>query len=180
MNTAQLNKALTNNVVTKKNFAGVFPIDKIPKLKNKPKKKLFFIFNLDPSYKSGSHWVSVMLNPRGKNCFFDSYGWPPNLRIKNMMRNNFNYNRHQLQHPLSTSCGQWCIFFIWEKMKGLSLTEITSKFSRSMFLANDHIMNSIVQRRFKTQQKVIDKHFLKSQICKKLEENGQLCPFKQK
>ena len=51
-------------------------------LKNK-KKKIGVIFNLDPHYKSGSHWVAVFLNDNKKTIYyFDSYGDHPPRQIK--------------------------------------------------------------------------------------------------
>ena len=39
-------------------------------------KQAIFIYNLEPSYMSGSHWVSSYVKDNVINCF-DSFGMPP-------------------------------------------------------------------------------------------------------
>lgn len=56
-----------------------------------------FIYNLDESWQSGSHWVTLYFNI--KNCqiyFFDSYGLKPHSDIRKMIRKlaNFCYHFH--------------------------------------------------------------------------------------
>ena len=36
-----------------------------------------YIFNLDPSYKPGVHWVAVYIDKEGRPEYFDSFGRPP-------------------------------------------------------------------------------------------------------
>lgn len=52
-----------------KKFKGVYPIDKIPKLKNKE----CLIFNLDKADQSGSHWMGLY-RCNDKNYVYDSFG----------------------------------------------------------------------------------------------------------
>ena len=179
MNSDELRKSLKSHRLTSPNFFGVYPLDKIPKV-GKVRKDKFFIFNLDPSHKSGSHWIAIMLRPKGKNIFFDSYGYKPlSTKFLRFMKNNYVHNRKRLQHQISTTCGQWCIFFIWEKCKGKSLQKMTKLFSDSDLLANDHIVNSIVEETFGTKHKVINKKFLHTQSCKKMAHTLRNCPYYQ-
>ena len=93
-------------------------------LKNK-KKKIGFIFNTDPHYKSGSHWISLFLDlDKKKIFFFDSNGnTEPNeikeliqkiikqceeLKIKLKHDSNIGF-RHQIKN---TECGMYCLYFI--------------------------------------------------------------------
>lgn len=49
-------------------------------------RKIGIVFNLDPHYKSGSHWVSLYINlNNGGIYYFDSYGTIPKDEIKNLM-----------------------------------------------------------------------------------------------
>ena len=50
------------------------------------KKKLGIVFNLDPHYKSGSHWTAMYTNlNNGGIYYFDSYGVLPPLEIQKLM-----------------------------------------------------------------------------------------------
>lgn len=53
----------------KNKFVGVFPSDKIPKMKNNQ----YAIINLDKSDQSGSHWVSIVKSKNGI-YIYDSFG----------------------------------------------------------------------------------------------------------
>ena len=66
-------------------------------LLDKNKYILAYIYNLDESWQSGSHWVALYCN--FKTCeiyFFDSYGIRPHKDIRNMIRKlaNMCYNYH--------------------------------------------------------------------------------------
>ncbi len=50
-------------------FVGVFPSDRIPRLKNNQ----YVILNLDKEGKSGSHWVAVVKH-NNKSFLYDSFG----------------------------------------------------------------------------------------------------------
>ena len=93
-------------------------------LKNN-KTKIGFIFNTDPHYKSGSHWIALFLDlDKKKIFFFDSNGnEAPNeitdlikkivlqcnkLNIKLKIDSNVGFT-HQKQN---TECGMYCLYFI--------------------------------------------------------------------
>ena len=118
MDNLTIEKVLKNHPKTQKNFQGVYSIDQLPKKKNFSNKKTFLVVNIDPSYKRGSHWVALMIDKNGKNIYFDSYGLPPQKYIfKKYLGKNYTYSKKQVQHPLSTTCGQWCIFLFGKKIK---------------------------------------------------------------
>lgn len=93
------------------------------------KKKIGIIFNLDPDYKPGSHWVALFINLNTKNIYyFDSNGLPPHYQIKKLINNIknqgkvndlfFDYKFNNLQHQYSnTECGMYCLYFIIQMLK---------------------------------------------------------------
>jgi hypothetical protein len=173
MDNQTIETLLKKNPLTKKYFQGVYPCDKVGNnyYPTKKKKMQLFIVNLDPSYKSGSHWVALLLKEKGKNVYFDSYGLPPNNKyFKKLLKNNYVYSRKKVQHPLSTTCGQWCMYFVWEKSKDKNLKQMLKFFGKD-FLANDHIVNLLIEKNFKTDQEIINKPFLKQQFAKTMTEN---------
>ena len=150
-------------------FGGVFACDELPK-NNYLNKDLFYVVNTDASHLSGQHWLAVYINSNGRNELFDSYGnmqFPPKKEIQQFLNyTDYIYSLSQLQHNLSTVCGQYCVFYIWQRSKGKSLSEIVNLFQKEDFLANDVIVNSAVEQEFNIDEQVINhsflKHFMKS------------------
>lgn len=115
-----------------------FSLEKILK---KNKNKIGIIFNLDPHYKSGSHWVSMFINI-GKNYifYFDSNGdtAPKEVkvlaeRIKEQGRKlniNLKYiENHPVEHQQeNTECGIYSIYMITSILENTKKVEdFTSK-----------------------------------------------------
>ena len=96
----------------------------------KGKYKIGIIFNLDPHYKGGSHWVSLFINVTKNFIFyFDSNGDKIPRRIKRLVntittqgRNigiTFNFQQnHPMEHQYeNTECGMYSLYFIIELLK---------------------------------------------------------------
>ena len=95
-------------------------------LKNNGVKYVGFVFNLDPHFKNGSHWVSMMVDLLRRECnFFDSYGMEPHPLIARLMRSfklqdpglTLNYNARRFQFG-DSQCGMYCIFFLSTMLDG--------------------------------------------------------------
>ena len=71
MNTFQLESCMKEDPILAQQCIGVFPIDKIPKIKDVP---AGMIINLDEAHLSGSHWVAIYIDKDSFATFFDSYG----------------------------------------------------------------------------------------------------------
>jgi hypothetical protein len=113
--------------------------------------RLGFIFNLDKSYQSGSHWVAMFADIKENQIYyFDSYGTKPKREVRNLinriatwcykrnikndksksienhiedMINDINYNkiRHQFKN---SECGVYSINFILRLLKGEAFKHI--------------------------------------------------------
>lgn len=108
LTTRDLNKLLRKV----KWYGGTFPCDMLPKYIKKPKS---FIINLDPSYKTGSHWVALHFDTNNQAHYFDSFGRNPPDTILSFIDSNSNYlkvNRYKYQGNSSIACGFFCILFI--------------------------------------------------------------------
>ena len=102
----------------------------INKYLNKNKSKIGIVFNLDPHYKGGSHWVSLFINlKKGYLFYFDSAGDKIPHQIKKLVlkiikqatlmniKMNFEEN-HPFEHQKgNTECGMYSLFFITEMLK---------------------------------------------------------------
>ena len=70
-------------------------------------KQALFIYNLEPSYMSGSHWVATYVK-NGIINYFDSFGMPPFQEIVNhAKRKNMTlvHQSDQIQNLMTTTCG---------------------------------------------------------------------------
>ena len=65
MNSKQLRWILSNDKVTSRNFKGVYALDEIKHIQQISFSSAY-IFNLDPSYKPGVHWVAVYTDRKGR------------------------------------------------------------------------------------------------------------------
>lgn len=113
-------------------------------LYNKGKNKIGIIFNLDPHYKNGSHWVSLFINIKQKFIFyFDSNGTSCPSRILKFVKRvqiqgkdiNINLKFHEnspIQHQKeNTECGIYSLYFIIEMLTENKKPEYFKKVSIS-------------------------------------------------
>ena len=107
-------------------------------LKNK-KKKIGIIFNLDPHYKSGSHWVAVFINDIKKTIYyFDSYGDKPDTQIKKFidgvinqstqLGTTYRYLENKRRHQFGNSeCGMYSMYFITQMLQNKCFEKFQNK-----------------------------------------------------
>ena len=128
--TDQIETALRSDSVTRPVFGGVFPCDQLPR--SLPEGKRLFVANTDPAGKSGQHWVAFYFHPEGGCTYFDSYGLEPvKEEFIDFMEEHATYwtwNSKRLQHPRSTLCGHYCIFFGVHICRGATMEKIASMF----------------------------------------------------
>jgi hypothetical protein len=166
MNSEELNNILKSHKYTRKIFGGVYPSDFQPPLEKK-NKKIAYIFNLDPSNKKGSHWISVFLSRRS-NEYFDSFGLTPDLKIlKKFKRRKFRYTNKIIQNPFSATCGQYCLFYILKKSKKYSFNRIMKYFGNDV-IKNDLKIKKMIKKHFNKKTKIYDIPFLIKQISKSI------------
>lgn len=95
----------------KNKFVGVFPCDKIPKLK----KGQYAILNLDKSNQKGSHWVSIYKKPR-KTIIYDSFGRDNGEIIPSLSKSGngkiIDTDKDVEQSILETNCGARCVAWL--------------------------------------------------------------------
>ena len=94
-------------------------------------KQVLFIYNLEPSYMSGSHWVATYVK-NGIINYFDSFGMPPFQEIVNhAKRKNMTllHQSDQIQNLLTTTCGYFCLYFLNEMSKGRSYYDLLKVFN---------------------------------------------------
>lgn len=131
-------------------FFGPVPIDfdaivteikslSIKRLYNKNITKIGIIFNLDPHYKSGSHWVAFYCDIEDAHVYyFDSYGKCPapkeiielKERLFEQFKTNFSktpvYKCNTVRHQYANSdCGVYSMYFILQLLHGKTFEQVT-------------------------------------------------------
>ena len=79
-----------------------------------------FIYNLEPSYMSGSHWVATYVRDKVIN-YFDSFGMPPFQEMVDYAKGKnltLLHQNSQIQNLLSSTCGYFCLYFLNEMHRG--------------------------------------------------------------
>lgn len=115
---------------------------------NKNKTKIGIIFNTDPHYKNGSHWIALFIDIKNNIIyFFDSNGDPcPKEIIKLVERikeqasqlniNMYFKENHPMEHQEGdTECGVYTIYFITELLKGNKRYDFFNKYK----IDDDHV-----------------------------------------
>ena len=93
-------------------------------------KMALFIYNLEPSYMSGSHWVATHVK-NGVINYFDSFGLPPFQEIVNHAKKNnltLIHQNNQIQDLSTTTCGYFCLYFLNEMNIGKSYFDLLKVF----------------------------------------------------
>ena len=146
MNTLQIKRALERNTFTKKTFCGVFAADELPEIINTF--PCGFVANTDPSTEPGTLWVAFYFPSREKGEFFDSYGHPPEYYDESFKFETIEtWNNRKLQSSWSEVCGQYCIFYLYHKSRGYSMSKIVNLFTDNTNL-NDCNVACYVKKHF--------------------------------
>jgi len=125
----------TNNITQKLSLAKcLYPeicLLDLRKEYNRGIKGIGIVFNLDPHYKDGSHWVAMYIRMHNIESpgiyYFDSYGYKTPPLIAKFMRAlklqvpgaHLAYNARRFQYS-ETECGMYSIYFIVSMMKNIS------------------------------------------------------------
>ena len=99
------------------------------------KDMLGVIYNLDPHYKSGSHWVATFVDLKRNRCmYFDSYGIKPPKQIHTFMtwvsRQDSSqtmplmYSSRRIQFK-NSECGVYCLYFLIRMIYGDEFVDFT-------------------------------------------------------
>jgi hypothetical protein len=155
MNTRQLQHCIEQDKLLQKYCIGVYASDTVPrKIAERP---ICFIVNTDPISKPGKHWYAVYLHADGNAEVFDSYGREPVMK-------NVDYNPIRIQGPLSSTCGQFCLYYLCQKVRGRSMKDIVNDFSID-FVMNDLCVAEYVNRNFNLNVETYDVENIVSQMC---------------
>ncbi len=162
---------MATDIICRRYFVDVFASDKLPvKLDRLP---AALIVNLDKSSMPGSHWVAIYIDQNLNGEFFDSFGNPPTEnkiyfeRFLESNTKNWTVNRKRLQSNYSAVCGQYCLFYLMHRCRGVKIQDILECFSDNTY-ENDQFVNNFCRKRFALNTEVFDQELLGLQIARAL------------
>ena len=149
MNTSQL-QCCVNCDPTLHGHVTVCAADRLPKrIEHYPHG---FIVNTDTFSQTGTHWCAIFIRDDKYGEFFDSYGKGPgyyNSYFSIFLRENttsFAFNEKRIQSNQSNVCGLYCLFYLHQRFKGLSLIKVNQMFSATNFELNDSFISRLISR----------------------------------
>ena len=162
MDTQQIDHALRSNPVTARVFRGVYAADQLP---NRDTFELpsAYVANCSDSTSGGTHWIAFYQEVPGIMEVFDSYGQPVSGYNPNLV--NFTSGLkiiqqiQQIQQETSAVCGQYALFFIFQRACGLTYSQLIHLFSDN-YRANDKICCQFINQLFHLTTRVYDAKLL--------------------
>ena len=162
MNTGQIESCIQQDRYIQKRCLGCFPRDKLP-----PGNIPFgLVANTDQSNEEGTHWVALWVGSDGYGEYFDSYGQQPLQTFQNYLDQHAVQGwkeavKKQIQGFLSSVCGQYCLYYLYNKCRGRSVVEFGDDLP-----ANDAVVTEFVNRKFALDIDTYDVNFVLNQISK--------------
>ena len=105
------------------------------------------IVNTDPERYEGRHWISFYMEKRGDCQYFDSYGlpieryWNVQVPAEEFTLENCNI----YQSSLSDTCGNHCLFFLYNRAIDVPYSKFVSNYTWSAH-RNDNLVRRFVDR----------------------------------
>lgn len=155
MDTLELIELCKRDNKISSSFLGVFPCDKLPRTLSWPSS---LIANTQPSNDAGEHWVAIFINKEGYADYFCSYGVPPQFEFRdflNLFSCSFRYSKKRIQSNLSTTCGQYSVFFLHARANGLPLHKFLDLFTKNVE-ENDEIVTMYINGVYDVDTKVVN------------------------
>lgn len=149
MNTSQLECCIDCSSMLKKSTLGVFAADQLPLPSTFPSG---FIANTDNRLKEGRHWCSFYFQNSNTVEYFDSYGKPLNYFNSYFPKYASQFstlvvNNKQLQSVNSDVCGMYCLYFLLQRMNGVSFYNVVHSFS-DYYECNDSFVYNYISSMF--------------------------------
>jgi len=123
-------------------FRGVFSINNMPTVLPKPPS--FIIMNTDTTHLPGKHWKVLFIDKNYCGEIFDSLALPNCDYVTRFMnRHSRKWIRNALayQHPLSSTCGAYALYFVMQRLHYDSLHDICKHFSHDTLVNEKRIRN---------------------------------------
>lgn len=126
------------NPYTSLAFQGVYPVDRLPPRVGYP---CAIVINTDTVDGAGEHWTAVYIDSFEVGYHFDSLGLLPLhpfvIEFLNAHTVKWSQNSQPVQSVFSEKCGYFCLYFLYQKCRGVPLLTLLRPFSPYRLLHND-------------------------------------------
>lgn len=148
METQQLEKAIKHDsCLSTLGHSGVLAADELSLIKRPGA----YIVNTDPSHMPGQHWIAIYVPDQGPLEIFDPLGFHPNhyTFLKMYLKGKkIKYNVKRWQQAGTSTCGQFCIFYLYHKCRGWTLSHILDYYWNSDLNQNERLVVRFVGHYF--------------------------------
>ena len=138
MNTFELVHFLRNDPYVNSVFQGVYPIDRLPREVHYP---CAIVVNTDTSEGPGEHWCCIYISAFKSGVFFNSFGGEPqHWTVREFLFRHtvkWTFTSVQIQSVLSKTCGLYCLYFLYQQARGVSVSALLRPFDRLELWRND-------------------------------------------
>ena len=142
MNSEQLISILKQDPYTASIFRGVYPINRLPPIRNG-----IYVINTAPDTHPGLHWVALFVTDNSIE-YFDSYGGdPPTALHRWGKRKQWITNPIPLQNPLTSVCGQYCLYYLLYRTRRIAMIDLLMDFHADVD-RNDKLVYDFVEERY--------------------------------
>jgi hypothetical protein len=171
LDTDDLDRLGTANESISPYYLGCYPANVLP---SNIRKHCCWIWNVDESDKSGTHWAAIAKR-NDHITFFDSYGKTPEFFKRTYWIAYFQqklkckvsyYSQMQRQSYIRRTCGAWCLMFLWE-FWSRDKNVLRTLNNGTNLLKNEQPLQTFVYEHFPGIKKIYEK---KCRKCK-----GQMC-----
>lgn len=123
-------------------FDDVYSVDTLPStIRHYP---IFIVLNTHPHNLQGEHWKVIFIHQDRRGELFDSLALPPNIPTQQWLKKHtrqWKTNARAFQHPLSSSCGAFVLYFILKRLRSRRFETLTQKFS-----SNVHVNEKMIRK----------------------------------
>ena len=150
MNTIEIDRILFSDKYCGPIFHGTYAIDELPSFQHG-----CFVVNLAPSSHPGTHWVTIYKDIIGHVEYFDSGAKDPPGQLIEWWgrRKKFVKNPYVLQNAYTAVCGQYCIYYLTLRCRGIGMKHVLQSFDQDK-VHNDLMVYRFVQRKLRSQSSV--------------------------
>ena len=123
-------------------FNGIYSIDTLPSFISR--RPFLMIVNTHTHNLPGEHWIAIHIDENKNGELFDSLAIPVSntlIRWLNTFTNKWKTNSRSFQHPTSSTCGAFVLYFILNRLHVKDFETITAVFTSSPFLNERFVTN---------------------------------------
>lgn len=145
MNTSEIDQFAEQNHFIQPYYGGCLPVDMLPKKKINDLPKIYCVNTCEADEEKDCHWISIFIT-KNRLHYFDtgggeSFKWDKHLKkFIDRQKKPVVFNRQQIQHETSISCGLFCLVFMHASAIRIKFEKFIKFFNYKDLKSNDYIV----------------------------------------